>query len=127
MRVYLFALLTLILTSCEYEAQLSYKVANNTTSIIKVISEYTDSKTVTDTFLIAPNDVITIAVIGKGLNGVRYYKEKGETLSDFSKVDIYKNDTVKAATNFLMTSRWNYDETTNHSANYKLTVVPTDF
>ena len=120
-------MLTLILTSCEYEAQLSCKVANNTTSTIKVISEYTDSKIFTDTFLIAPNDVMTIAVIGKGLNGVRYYKEKGETLSDFSKLDIYKNDNTRAITNFLQTSRWTYDETTNHSADYKLTIVPTDF
>ena len=122
MRLCLFALLTLISVSCEYEAQLSYKVANNTPSTIKIISEYTDSKTETDTSLISPNSVMTIAVIGKGLNGVRYYKEKDETLSDFSKIDIYKNDTTKAITNFLKTNRW-----TNHSADYKSTVATTDF
>jgi|SRR5690242_2882584 len=127
MKIYVLAFLTLIFTSCEYEAQLSYKVQNSTTSPIKVVSEYKNTQTTTDTFLIAPNEETTIAVIEKGLNGVRYYKEKGEKLSEFSKVDIYKLDTTKSVTDFLQTNRWIYDETSNHSADYKLTVLPTDF
>lgn len=127
MKIYVLAVLTLFLTSCEHEAYLSYKVKNSTASPIKVITEYKDIQTTTDTFLIAPNDEATIAIIGKGLSGVRYYKEKGEKLSEFSKVDIYKLDSSKSVTDFLKTNRWIYDETSNHSADYKLTVLLTDF
>ena len=117
----------LFLTSCEYEAHLSYKIKNKTVSPIRVISTYMDVKPTADTFLIAPNNQATIAVIDKGLNRVSYYKEKDEKLKDFSNIDIFKNDTIKSTTDFLKTDRWMYVETNNRSANYTLTVLSTDF
>jgi hypothetical protein len=127
MKLYLLLFLTCILTSCDYEAQLSYQVKNNTTETIKVISTNTYIKTSSDTFLISPNDQATIAVNGQGLSRVSNYKEKNEKLRSFSKMDIFKNDTIKSITDCLKTERWIYDEKDNHSAVYTLTVSSTDF
>jgi hypothetical protein len=127
MKNYALILLTFFFASCEYEAQLSYKVKNNSTATIKVISTNTDSKTSTDTFLISPNDQTTIAVNGQGLSRVSNYKEKNENLRSFSKMDIFQNDTTKSITDFLKTARWIYNENDKHSADYILTVLQTDF
>ncbi|MFZ4800241.1 MAG: hypothetical protein ACOYMA_22315 [Bacteroidia bacterium] len=125
MKKYALILLTFFLASCEYEAQLSYKVKNNTTTKIKVISSYNKSQT--DTFDIPANDQTTIAIIGKGLSSVDNYKEKGEKLRNFSIIAILKNDTIKSNIDFLKTTRWIYNEKNAHSADYILTVLQTDF
>jgi len=127
MKSYALILLTLFFTSCEYEAQISYKIKNNTTTTIKVISTNTDNKTKTETFFISPNVQATIAINGQGLSGVSNYKEKGEKLRTFSKMDIFKNDSIKSNTDFLKTTRWTYIEKDTHSADYILTVLQTDF
>lgn len=127
MKYFALVLLTFVFASCEYEAQFTYKVKNGTTSTIKVIRTNTDPKIVTDTFQISPNDQTTIAINGKGLSRVSNYKEKNENLGDFSKMDIFKNDTTQSITNFLKTTRWSYNENNKHSADYILIVTPTDF
>lgn len=120
-------LFTALLYSCDYEAQNSYKIINNSSTPIKVISTNTNGIGSTDTFAIDVNAETTIAVISQGLNGIRSYKETGEYLRDFSKMDIFKNDTTRAATDFLKTERWTYYENSAHTADYKLTVENSDF
>ena len=127
MKIFAILLLTLLFISCEHEAQISYKVMNKSTATIKVISTNTDNKTLTDTFLIIPNNQTTIAVNRQGLSSVSTYKEKDVNLRNFSKMDIFQNDTIKSGTDFLKTARWIYNETDKHSADYILTVLQTDF
>ena len=114
-------------TSCDYEAQLSYIVKNNTSGKIQIIVTNLDPLTKTDTFNISKDKQETIAINGRGINGVDYYKENEETLRDFSQMDIFIADTVKSVTDFLKTSCWEYNETSKHSADYILTVNNDDF
>jgi hypothetical protein len=102
-------------------------VINNSSTPIKVISTNTNGIGSTDTFAIDTNAETTIAIIGQGLNGVRKYKETGENLRDFSKMDIFKNDTLQSITDFLKTKRWVYYENSPHTGDYKLTVENSDF
>lgn len=126
-KLYSLFLLTFIFTSCEYEAQLSYKVSNNTTDTIKVLSINTESLTAPDTFLISPNKQTTIAINAQGLSRVNKYKEEDEKLRSFSKMDIFKSDSIKSVTDFLFTKHWIYNENDKYRAEYILTVSEIDF
>src|ERR1051325_8870622 len=98
------------LISCEYEAQLSYKIQNNSTANITVICTNTNGKVTTDTFKINLNEGRIIAVNGQGINRVSNYKETGDSLRDFTRINIFKNDTLQSLANFLKTNSWTYDE-----------------
>ena len=119
--------ITFIISSCDYEAQLSYIIKNETSSRIKVIFKNTDEFTKTDTLIIPENNLSTIAINGQGINGIDNYKETEEKLRSFSQIDIFLNDTLKSGNDFLKTSLWEYNETSKHSANYILTVDNDDF
>ena len=123
----IFILSTALLFSCEYEAQLTYIIKNNSSAPIKVV--YTDSKTTTktDSVNITPSEQATIAVHGQGLSSVKHYKEIKEELRDFTKMDVYTSDTIKSNEDFLKSNRWLYNEINAHSANYILTVENSDF
>ena len=128
MKTISFILLALFsfLASCEYEANLTYAIKNNSSSSIKIV--FTNTKTLKDgTETISPASEKAIAIIGQGLSGVEEYKEKDANLRSFSKMDIYKNDTIKAKTDFLKTDRWEYTATSKHSADYLATVTDSDF
>lgn len=116
-----------VFISCEHEAQLSYKIKNDTSAPLKIIRTNTDGGVTTDTLVLPPNDQITIAVNRQGIGNVWKYKENGEKLRDFTTMDIFKNDSVKSKTDFLKTERWVYKETDKYAAEYVLTVSPTDF
>lgn len=115
------------MTSCEYEAQISYQIKNNSTAKLKIIYSYKDNNVITDTVFSESNSIKILAVIGQGLNSVDYYKEKGDKLRDFSKIEIFQNDTLLSKTDFLKTDKWIYDEKDSHTAVYLLTVTDTDF
>ena len=115
------------MTSCEYEAQISYQIKNNSSAKLKIIYSYKDNKVIIDTIFSESNSIKILAVIGQGLNGVDYYKEKGDKLRDFSKIEIFQNDTLLSKTDFLETEKWIYDEKDSHSAVYLLTVTDSDF
>jgi hypothetical protein len=119
--------LLIALTSCEKEAQLTYKITNTASSDIKVICQNTAGKVVPQTFIIATNNQTIIAVNGEGISRVSNCKETGDTLRNFIVMDIYKYDTLKSAVNFLKTQRWRYNEINNHQADYVLTVTDSDF
>ncbi len=122
-----FLFLSVTLVSCEYKAQLSYNVKNNTNTIIKVISTSTYNKVSTDTVFIIPNSQAKIAVNSYGVGSVGKHKEVEETLRNFSKMDVFINDTTKSVTNFLLTERWIYEQTTKNRGSHLLTVSATDF
>ena len=119
------------LASCEHESQLSYIIKNSSTSEIKVISINTNTNRhpqgPADTFAISVGESAIIAVNGQGINRVNSYKETAENLRDFTKMDIFKNDTMQSTVDFLKTSRWIYNETDRFTAEYLLTVTDSDF
>lgn len=116
-----------VLVSCENEANLSYKVRNDTSSILKVISINDKGKTTSDTFLIPANDQQTIAINLQGTDDISNYKELNENLRDFRRMDIFLNETVPSTTDFLKSARWMYDEKNNRVADYLLIVTESDF
>jgi hypothetical protein len=113
--------------SCEYEAQLTYKIKNSSTTPLKVICTNTDGIATTDTFNIETGKETMIALIPQGIGLVKKYKETGTSLRDFSRMDIFKNDTIISRINFLNTARWQYVENSKYTADYLLTVTNADF
>ncbi len=126
-RSYITVLLFLSFVACETEAALTYNITNNASFPVTVIRTRADGQLFTDTFKIAPNSQITIAENGEGLDVVSTYKEVLDTLRRFPMINIYKNDTQKAKTDFRKTSRWTYNEKSKHQADYLLTVTESDF
>ena len=124
--IFLFVISSSIL-ACEHEAQLTYKIKDETSAPLKIVSTSTRGIAKADTFVVGVNEEVTIAVNGQGLNRVNKYKEKGEMLRDFSRMDILKNSKVLSKTNFLITERWTYKEKNAYTADYLLTVTDADF
>ncbi len=126
MKRYTLIALALIVTSCEHFPNYSYIINNSATSAIRVIVTNTFSNR-TDTIIIDPQNQSLIAKNGHGIGTAKSKQEKGENLMDFTKMDIYKSDTIKSNTDFLKTSRWIYKETDKYSADYILTVNDSNF
>lgn len=117
----------LCMYSCEYEAEIAYKISNKTTNKIMVIYNDNDFKNKNDTVFVASNETGLIVVHGQGLSSVEYYKETKDRLSEFSQLDIYKNDTIKSKTDFMLTSKWIWHKNNAHSADYTATINDSDF
>ncbi len=123
----LIAVLSIAFTSCDHEATLTYRVKNNADDTITVVRTKVDGGEITDTFWVGYNTTMTIAVNGEGLNHVSTYKETGETLREFTRIDIYNHAGQQSVTNFLRTKEWVYKENGAHMADYTATVTSDDF
>ena len=127
--IYLLSLLMLstIFYSCEYEAQISYKITNKSVKRIKVLFIVDSNQKKTDSVFVDVDKTELIKVEGQGLSTVDNYKEKNERLSEFSKISVYKSDTIESKTDFMLTTKWSYYENNSHSADYVATVIDSDF
>ena len=127
MKWYPLLLLFVLLASCEHDVFFSYTIDNNTPVPLKLVCTNTNGNSRTDTFFIAPNKQLTIAENSMGIGTAGSKKEKGDRLLYFTRMDIFKNDTIPLKTDFLRTARWMYSEVSKYAAAYRLTVVPADF
>ena len=115
----------LTLYSCEYEAQISYKISNESSTKIKVV--FNDNGISNDTVYIDIDTTETIAIHGQGLSSVDNYKENSVKLSEFFLLEIYKHDTIRTQTDFSETKNWVWYGKDVHSAEYTATINNNDF
>ncbi len=125
--MYLTVVSLIALSSCEYGATLTYKVKNNADDTITVVRTKLYGTEPTDTFWISYNSTMTIAVNGQGLSHVRNFKETGDTLRDFERIDIYNHAGQQSVTDFMRTEEWVYKENSDYMADYTATVTNDDF
>ena len=121
---FIYMLIILLLYSCEYEAQISYKVSNDLSENIKVVFN-DNGKDIT--IVVDSKKTATIAVHGQGLSSVDNYKESSTQLSEFIILDIYKKDTIKSKTDYMKTENWTWHENDVHNAEYTTIVNNSDF
>ncbi len=115
-------LFVVFLFSCEREAQVYYRIENNSTYRIKVVFNDKSLDKKNDSMYIQPDSLKTIARHGQGLSSVDNYKEKGDKFSEFLLIESYKNDTIKSKKDLLKIEYWKYDELNVHEAEYLLII-----
>ncbi len=119
-----FFLITLLLYACEYEAQISYKVINESSYKLKVIFNNNGKD---QTVNIDTSESKIIVVHEQGLSSVDNYQETGDLLSGFNRMDIYKNDTINSQTDYKKTENWTWHKYDSHTAEYAAIVNDFDF
>ncbi len=117
-------LILLYLYSCEYEAQISYKVSNDLSENINVVFNDNGNDI---TIVVDTKKTVTIAVHGQGLSSVDNYKESSTQLSEFILLDVYKQDIIKSKTDYMKTENWIWHENDVHNAEYTTIVKNSDF
>lgn len=117
-------LILFLLSSCDYEAQISYKITNRSSYEIKIIYNENGHD---DTLRVDKDITELIAIHGHGLSSVDNYKETNDELSEFKRIDIYRIDTIKTVTNYIQTKNWIWQEKDAHSADYTAIVTDDDF
>jgi hypothetical protein len=123
----LLLILTIIFNSCEYEAQISYKITNNSEKRIKVLFSVDSNQKKLDSVYVDVNKTELLIVAGQGLSSVDNYKEKNVSLSEFSRISVYRSDTIESQTEFMLTAKWDFHENNSHSADYTAIVNDSDF
>ncbi len=126
-RVYLWFGSLLLLASCSKQSVITYRMKNIASDSIDVIRTRIDGSNRIDTIQIGYNQQVTIAVSTEGGDHVSKYRESGEKLRRFTRIDVYRNHTLISRTNFLLSSRWAYRELGRHAADYEAVVTDADF
>jgi hypothetical protein len=127
---YLLPITLLIISSCNKQTTLTYKIKNMSYDHIRVVCANDLGSTPSDTIFINYNETKTIAVNVKGSEKVYTYKETDAQLHDFKKMDIYRYDSIPkntTRTNFLQSKLWVYTEHGAHAADYTAIVTSNDF
>ena len=114
----------ILFTSCDRWCEFTYKVKNQASVPIKVIST---NRGKTEIFIIDTNRETIIAKNLGPMTWVTNAKETGDSLRSFSKIDIFRDDTLKSQTDFLKTNLWVFKEISHFYADYTTTVKDTDF
>ena len=124
-------LLTLILATitvaCKYKSFHYYKVTNGCSSAIQVVYQTAESNSTEQTLSLEIEETATIYSDDVGIDKVSKYKQDGENLTSFEKMEATKNDTLKSKTDFLKTSAWGYEEKGKRKAEYTLVITDADF
>jgi hypothetical protein len=121
------ALMVVLLTACDKESALTYKMKNIASDSVDVVTSHIGNPAASDTFRIGYNQQVTIAVTNEGMDHVSKYKETGDRLRNFTRIYVYKRHTIPTTTDFLTTSLWTYNERGRYAANYEATISDTDF
>jgi hypothetical protein len=116
-----------LLTSCEKQASHTYQIINSSSGTLKVVFTPTDGNTSTQTITISPDQITDLYVDNLGTSRVSKYKQTGEYLTSFNKIDVFKNDTIKAKTIYLKTDSWTYKQVNKHTADYIVFIRDNDF
>jgi hypothetical protein len=114
-------------SACDPASIATYKIVNQTPGVLK-IHYITRGKPENDTstqFVSAG----TTVVVGKeeGLGYVESRKEKSDTLYIYSRLDVFKNDTIPSKKNFKLTKYWTFEKKGKFSADYVLSIREDDF
>lgn len=125
----LIATLLVVLAACgSKQSVLTYKLRNMASDTVDIVCARTDRPDIADTFWVGFKEEVVIGIRTAGTDHVSTYKEKGYTLSNFSRIDVYRHHgRRKSTTNFLGTAVWTYGERSSTAADYKATVTDKDF
>lgn len=116
-----------LMTACEKDTQIVYKVKNLSNAPLKII--YCDyfNQADTDTIVVNVSQAVTIASHNHGFGSVSSYKEKKDTLNYLDLLEIYQHDSLQATGNYFLASRWSYVQTSDQYATYYLYIREEDF
>lgn len=125
----LIATLLVVLAACgSKQSALTYKLRNMASDTVDIVCARTDRPDIADTFWVGFKEEVVIGIRTAGTDHVSTYKEKGYTLGNFSRIDVYRHHgRRKSTTNFLSTAVWIYGERSSTAADYKATVTDKDF
>lgn len=112
---------TLLCTACRKESVIYYKVHNVSLAAITIKCDLSKEPG-TKEWYIPANSEVTIAKDVPGTRPVYNYKETGEYMSVFSKIEIYRDNTRKDKTDVRLKDYWIYFDNDLQSADYTLIV-----
>lgn len=130
-RLLLLLLLCWCASGCDRFAQVAYHVRNDAPFPVKTVYQLRPTASAEgkqeDTIIIAPNADQVIAVITYGTNRVEDYRSTGTYQEDFSRLELFRDDTLNSLRDPRLTDHWHYREENKHYAHYTLTVSAADF
>jgi hypothetical protein len=112
---------TLLCTACRKESVVYYKVHNVSLAPITIKCDVRNEPG-TKEWYIPANSEVTIAKDVPGTKNVYHYKEVGEYMSVFSRIEIYRDNVLKNKTDIRQKVYWTYFDNDLHSADYTLIV-----
>lgn len=121
--IILFSLFVVSSSSCEPEAQYTYKVINKSNKKIQIIRNGGTTSLVPT--YIEPNSEQVILTSGKRVF-VSNYQTNTHLQGVLENLEIYQ-DSIKSKTDFSLSSKWEYKANSKRSATYSCEVYQSDF
>ncbi len=112
---------TLLCTACRKESVIYYKVHNVSAAPITIKCDVRKEPGTKEWYIPANSEVI-IAKDIPGTRNVYHYKETGEYMSVFSKIEIYRDNVLKDKTDVRQKEYWTYFDNNLNSADYTLII-----